>query len=169
MIEHELLKIATELGSLLVKSGKKLATAESCTGGGIAALMTEIPGSSAWFDSAIVSYSNQAKHKLLGVPDEIIEQHGAVSEEVVLLMVSGLLNVTNAEVGVAVTGIAGPDGGSVEKPVGTVWIAWQFSGDKPFSQCFKFGGNRSKVRNQTIITALNKLSQYLTHGKIRNN
>jgi nicotinamide-nucleotide amidase len=131
-----------------------LATAESCTGGWIAKTLTDIPGSSAWFDAGVVTYSYDAKVSLLGVRRTTLERYGAVSEETVLEMVSGALDRFGAGVAVAVTGIAGPSGGTPDKPVGTVWIGWQRRGGLPRAQHFHFSGDREAVRRQTVAAAL---------------
>ena len=122
--DPELKALAARLGESLLARGASVATAESCTGGWIAKTLTDVPGSSAWFGAGIVSYSNRAKHELLGVPEDLLAAHGAVSEPAVLAMVDGCLHRSGADFAVAVSGIAGPDGGSEDKPVGTVWFAF---------------------------------------------
>ncbi|HEX7326569.1 MAG TPA: CinA family protein [Rhodanobacteraceae bacterium] len=139
-----------------------LATAESCTGGWIAKACTDIPGSSAWFNGAAVTYSNAAKRALLGVGAATLERHGAVSRECALEMVAGALARFAADVAVSVTGIAGPGGGSPEKPVGTVWVAWQPRAGDPEASVFHFAGDRDAVRRQTIAAALQGLRKILT-------
>ena len=130
----------------------RLATAESCTGGLIAAACTELAGSSDWFERGFVSYSNAAKTDLLGVPAAVIEAHGAVSEAVARAMVRGALHRSNAQVAVAVTGVAGPGGGSIDKPVGTVWLAWCGpAGER--AECRHFDGDRAAVRQATVACA----------------
>jgi len=131
----------------------KLATAESCTGGLIAAHCTDLAGSSAWFDRGFVTYSNQAKTELLGVSSSIIEHHGAVSECVALSMALGACYRSAAQVSIAVTGIAGPTGGTTEKPVGTVWLAWSVQGIAT-AEKFLFTGDRSHIRQSTCQLAL---------------
>ena len=136
----------------------RLATAESCTGGWIAKVLTDLPGSSVWFEAGIVSYSNEAKQSLLGVDAATIAQYGAVSEETVRAMAKGVLNKTNAHLSVAVSGVAGPGGGSEEKPVGTVWLAWFDSRNEHcWSQCYQFEGDRDQVRTQSVEAAINGL------------
>lgn len=130
-----------------------LATAESCTGGLIAAACTDLAGSSQWFDRGFVTYSNVAKSELLSIPAELITQHGAVSEAVVRAMAQGACMHAEAEVSVAVTGIAGPDGGTPEKPVGTVWLAWCIEGVID-AECQQFVGDRQAVREATVLHAL---------------
>jgi nicotinamide-nucleotide amidase len=131
-----------------------LVTAESCTGGWIAKTLTDIPGSSAWFDAGVVTYSYDAKAALLGVNRATLERCGAVSEEAALEMVSGALDRFGAGVAVAVTGIAGPTGGTPDKPVGTVWISWQRRGGAAHAKRFLFAGDREAVRRQTVAAAL---------------
>jgi nicotinamide-nucleotide amidase len=146
-----------------------LVTAESCTGGLIAATCTEAPGASAWFDCGFITYSNAAKTAILGVPDYLIATHGAVSEAVAMAMAEGAANQGKIAqpsekavqtVGLAVTGIAGPDGGSIYKPVGTVWMAWHING-KTNACMQKFGGDRSAVRAATVQYALTVLAEKL--------
>lgn len=136
-----------------------LVTAESCTGGWIAKELTEIPGSSGWFDCGMVAYSYEAKQALLGVQPHTLEQFGAVSRETVIEMVSGALAHSGAHLAVAVTGIAGPGGGTAEKPVGTVWIAWKRRGGYPRAELFHFDGDRETVRGQSVASALRGLLQ----------
>lgn len=124
MSEQTVVDDIAEIANFLVKNGLMLATAESCTGGMIAAACTDMAGSSAWFERGFVTYANAAKTELLGVPAELIDQHGAVSEPVVRAMVVGAAARSHAQVAVAVTGVAGPSGGSPDKPVGTVWLGW---------------------------------------------
>ena len=116
--------LATQVGEALKAHGLMLATAESCTGGGVAQAITEVAGSSAWFERGFVTYSNLSKQQMLGVRESTLMQHGAVSEMTVREMVEGALKHSNAQVALAVSGIAGPDGGTPDKPVGTVWFAW---------------------------------------------
>jgi len=136
----------------------RISTAESCTGGGIATALTEIAGSSEWFEGGIVSYSNQVKRDLLGVKPEILDQYGAVSEEVALAMVTSIQQKTETQLAVAVTGIAGPGGGSEDKPVGTVWIAWKSQNNTAHAAKFVFPGKRSEVRKSTVLEALKGLN-----------
>jgi nicotinamide-nucleotide amidase len=134
-----------------------LVTAESCTGGWIAKVLTDIAGSSAWFECGIAAYSYESKQALLGVRPETLEHHGAVSRETVLEMVSGALVHSGATLAVAVTGIAGPTGGTADKPVGTVWVAWKRRGGYPTAEVFRFDGDRESVRRQTVAAALQGL------------
>lgn len=145
--------LATELGQALQLAGAQVTTAESCTGGGIAEAITRIAGSSAWFEAGFVTYSNEQKTRQLGVPAGLFDQVGAVSGEVVDAMVRGAQRVSGAHYGVAVSGVAGPGGGTPEKPVGTVWLAWA-AGDQITSRRFQFSGDRQAVREQTVEAAL---------------
>ena len=147
---------AAELGLLLKALNAQVTTAESCTGGGIAEAITRIAGSSAWFEAGFVTYSNQQKTRQLQVPEALFTQVGAVSREVVEAMVRGAQSQSGARFAVAVSGVAGPGGGSPEKPVGTVWLAWG-AGDEVSSERRHFPGNRDEVRQQTVIAALEGL------------
>lgn len=153
------------LASLLLARGQLLATAESCTGGLIAASCTELAGSSAWFERGFVTYSNESKTELLGVPAALIAEHGAVSAEVAKAMASGALAHSRADIAVAVTGVAGPSGGSEAKPVGTVWLAWAERGQggtqggnsgsvAVHAEKMWFPGDRRAVRAATVAHAL---------------
>lgn len=137
-----------------------LATAESCTGGMIASACTDLPGSSVWFERGFVTYSNAAKTELLGVDAALIAQHGAVSEPVVRAMVQGALVHSHAQVAVAVTGVAGPSGGSVDKPVGTVWLGWA-TPDQIVTEHCHFAGDRAAVRQATVQHALASLVEIM--------
>ena len=137
-----------------------LATAESCTGGMIAARCTDLAGSSTWFERGFVTYSNEAKTELLGVDPELIARHGAVSETVARAMAQGAVAHAKAQVAVAVTGVAGPGGGSIDKPVGTVWLAWCINGVVDAEQ-MRFGGDRAAVREATTQHALQGLNKRL--------
>ncbi len=152
--------LTLQVADLLNKKKLQLATAESCTGGLIAAACTDLAGSSVWFERGFVSYSNAAKTELLGVPADLIESHGAVSEPVARAMVEGALRHSRAQVAVAVTGVAGPGGGSPDKPVGTVWFGWATpDGVVTDKRCFD--GNRQQVREATVQHALLRLKQLL--------
>jgi nicotinamide-nucleotide amidase len=153
-----MLDSCTPLARLLLKNGWLMATAESCTGGLIAATCTELPGSSNWFERGFVSYSNAAKCELLGVDAALIEAHGAVSEPVVRAMAVGALAHSRAQVAVAVTGVAGPSGGSAAKPVGTVWLAWA-TPTGVTSEVQHFAGDRAAVRRATVQHALARLAE----------
>lgn len=150
-------QLAEQLGARLLASRDRLVTAESCTGGWIAKAVTDIAGSSDWFDCGMAAYSYEAKQALLGVQPHTLEAHGAVSRETVIEMVSGALVHSGASVAVAVTGIAGPGGGSADKPVGTVWIGWKRRGGYARAEVFHFNGDRDAVRRQTVEAALRGL------------
>ena len=153
----ELDRLAGHVGELLRAAHDRVVTAESCTGGWIAKAMTGVAGSSDWFDSGMVAYSYEAKQALLGVRPQTLESQGAVSRETVIEMVSGALVHSGASVAVAVTGIAGPGGGSTDKPVGTVWIGWKRRGGYTRAELFHFDGDRDAVRRQTVAAALRGL------------
>ncbi len=146
--------LAAQLGGLLKSHGLMLSTAESCTGGGVAQAVTSVAGSSAWFERGFVTYSNLSKQQMLGVAEATIMQYGAVSEATVREMVSGALAHSAAQVALAVSGIAGPDGGTPDKPVGTVWFAWGLKNSAILAQCHQFPGNRAEVRVHAVHTAL---------------
>jgi nicotinamide-nucleotide amidase len=152
------------LKTLVLKTAEELkahkltvATAESCTGGGLSYWLTSVPGSSDWFERGFVTYSNAAKTEMLGVNANTINQYGAVSEETAREMAEGILHHSPADLGIAITGIAGPDGGSAEKPVGTVWIAWSRKNFNTRAQAFVFTGDRQAVRLAAMIQALEGL------------
>lgn len=153
-MSNELEQQARELAALLLARQLKLAAAESCTGGWIAKVLTDIAGSSDWFDRGFVTYSNRAKQEMLGVRPETLSAHGAVSEPVVREMVSGALAHSQADLALSVSGIAGPGGGSPEKPVGTVWFAWQRRGGEAVATRHLFPGDREAVRRQAVLVAL---------------
>lgn len=145
---------AQALGQRLAEARLSVATAESCSGGWIAKVLTDVPGSSAWFDCGMAVYSYEAKQALLGVRAQTLEEHGAVSRETVLEMVNGALVRSAAGIAVAVTGIAGPGGGSADKPVGSVWLAWKRRGGYAHARLCVFDGDREAVRRQTVAAAL---------------
>ncbi|AYC32110.1 CinA family protein [Pseudomonas cavernae] len=153
MALEQITRLAAQLGERLQSINAQVSTAESCTGGGIAEAITRIPGSSVWFESGYVTYSDTQKTAQLQVPAELFGQVGAVSREVVEAMVRGAQRYSGARFAVAVSGIAGPDGGSAEKPVGTVWLAWG-DGDTVVSERRLFAGDRAQVRRQTVEAAL---------------
>jgi nicotinamide-nucleotide amidase len=155
--DDELQLLAERIGARLRDGRHMLVTAESCTGGWIAKTVTDVAGSSDWFDCGLAAYSYEAKQALLGVRPETLEIHGAVSRETAIEMVSGALVHSGATVAVAVTGIAGPGGGTTDKPVGTVWIAWKRRGGYPTAEVFHFDGDREAVRRQTVAAALRGL------------
>ena len=166
MAESETIAVlADALVSELTAAGRTVATAESCTGGWIAKALTDVAGSSACFGFGVVSYSNEAKASMLGVHATTLERHGAVSEDVVLEMVSGVRSKSGADYAVAVSGIAGPDGGTEEKPVGTVWFAFAGPNGGAIAELRRFDGDRASVRRQTVVYALQKLRELLrSHG-----
>ncbi|MGI6360736.1 MAG: CinA family protein [Bacillota bacterium] len=148
------------LVKILIAQNMTIATAESCTGGGIASAITETPGSSSCFGYGIVSYANEAKHRLLGVPQHTLKQHGAVSEQTAVAMSKGVRAVAGADIGISVTGVAGPDGGSAEKPVGLVYISLA-TADRIYVHKHNFSGERHQVREQTKKKALSLIFEYL--------
>lgn len=153
--------LAAEIADRLLRRQQWLATAESCTGGLIAKTLTDRPGSSGWFERGLVSYSNRSKQELLGVPPEIIEKFGAVSRETAEAMAAGLLGEAPVDWALSVTGIAGPGGGSPDKPVGLVWMAWAGRHRPVQSQRHAFSGSRDAVRERAACAALNGLLERL--------
>lgn len=164
----QLNRLALVLGECLIANKLFLATAESCTGGGIAYYITQIPGSSAWFERGFITYSNQAKEDLLGVSKLILKKYGAVSEATAQAMAKGALKNSLAQISIAVTGIAGPDGGTAKKPVGTVWFSWASTYFKTQTHCVHFKGTRQKIREQCIAYALRELIKLIKNKKIKN-
>lgn len=164
--DAELSRLAEALGQRLRANHDHLVTAESCTGGWIAKTITDVAGSSDWFDCGMAAYSYEAKQAMLGVRPQTLETHGAVSRETVIEMVSGALVHSGASVAVAVTGIAGPGGAIEGKPVGTVWIAWKRRGGYPTAELFHFAGDREAVRRQTVAAALEGLG-HLVGGLVQ--
>ncbi len=152
--DQQLHELAAAFGERLMDSRMKLASAESCTGGWLAKVATEVPGSSAWFDCAFVAYSYDAKESMLGVQRVTLEAHGAVSEQTVIEMVRGALSRSRADIAVAITGIAGPGGGNKDKPVGTVWMAWAKGHHPPLAEMHHFDGDRDAVRRATVRAAI---------------
>ena len=161
MKDDEITLLAEELGAALAARGLVVSVAESCTGGGLAEAITRVPGSSAWFDRGYVTYSNEAKVAMLGVDPTTIESHGAVSEETAREMVSGVLRDSSASVAASITGVAGPGGGTVAKPVGLVWFAWAFRDGELQAESRTFGGEREGVRRQSVALALRGLLELL--------
>ena len=153
--------LAEQVAKSLLNQHYTLATAESCTGGGIAKLLTDLPGSSAWFERGFVTYSNASKRECLQVPETTLTHYGAVSKETVAAMAQGALQQSRAHVALAVSGIAGPDGGSAEKPVGLVWLAWATLNGTLHCQHYFFQGDRNSVREQAVETALKGLLDVL--------
>ena len=154
--------LASEVGEVLLTRNCKLVTVESCTGGWISQAVTSVSGSSNWFDRGFVTYSNEAKQELVGVQADTLEVHGAVSEEVAIEMAVGGLNNSYADIAVSVTGIAGPDGGTLTKPVGTVWIAWAIRSGKATAKCYQFDGDRHAIRRETVLKALSGIQKFTT-------
>ncbi|MDR9827136.1 nicotinamide-nucleotide amidase [Vibrio sp. FNV 38] len=160
----ETTQLSQKLGERLLATNNIMTTAESCTGGGVVMALTDVAGSSAWVDRAFVTYSNEAKVEMLGVSIEAINTYGAVSEETVEEMAKGALNRSNATIAVAISGVAGPGGGSEEKPVGTVCFAFMSKdGWKLVETCY-FDGNRSEVRLQAVEHVLTKVYDHLDHN-----
>ncbi|MDM5072423.1 nicotinamide-nucleotide amidohydrolase family protein [Aeromonas bestiarum] len=153
-LDAEIEQLATELGLALSQRGWLAATAESCTGGGVATAITDIAGSSGWFDRGFVTYTNEAKQQMLGVSDQSLREQGAVSEAVVLEMARGTLANSSAAISVAISGIAGPGGATEDKPVGTVWFAWADRSGRHHSLLARFDGDRRQVRQQAVRQAL---------------
>jgi nicotinamide-nucleotide amidase len=161
-MDGELLALSEAVGRALLARELVLATAESCTGGGVAAAVTAIAGSSTWFERGFVTYSNVAKTEMLGVSRQTLVSHGAVSEATAVEMASGALNHSHATVALAITGIAGPGGGSPGKPVGTVCFAWCVAGQAPASATLHVAGDREAVRRQSVVEALSGLLRLLS-------
>ncbi len=157
-------RLAEALGRALRVRGYRLVTAESCTGGWLAQAVTAVPGSSEWFERGFVVYSNDAKRELLGVRAETLDRCGAVSWETAAEMAGGALRASHADVSVAITGIAGPDGGSRDKPVGTVCLAFAGGAIPPTERVFHFEGDRETVRRQAVLAALGGLVERLDTG-----
>jgi len=164
MADAALLTLSAEVGAALKRRGWMLALAESCTGGMAAQYVTAVAGSSAWFERGFVTYSNEAKVEMLGVAPATLAAHGAVSEQVAREMVSGALGRSRAQVAAACTGIAGPDGGSAEKPVGTVCMAWIAADGSLVSRTCFFEGDREAVRRQTVAALLDGVCEYAKHN-----
>jgi nicotinamide-nucleotide amidase len=162
--EDDLDKLVDQVGQLLLAREARLATAESCTGGWIAKCLTDLPGSSAWFEYGFVTYGDNAKQTMLAVDPDLIERHGAVSCEVAEAMAVAARAVSGADMAVAVTGIAGPAGGSEDKPVGTVWLAWLGPGRRATTRRAQFDGDRDDIRRQTVTAALNGIRKQLADG-----
>jgi nicotinamide-nucleotide amidase len=146
--------LAEQVGAALKAHGMMLATAESCTGGGIAQALTDISGSSAWFERGFVTYANEAKVEMLGVRQSTLEAHGAVSEATVREMAAGALAHSHSHIALAVSGIAGPTGGTAEKPVGTMWFGWASQNGEVHAQLHYLKGDRASIREQSVVIAL---------------
>ena len=165
--ERKFERLVEKLASRLKERGWNIATAESCTGGWIAKCCTDLAGSSAWFERGFVSYSNRAKQELLGVNGSSLEQAGAVSRAVAIEMAQGARQRAGVHAALAVTGVAGPDGGTPDKPVGTVWFAWSLEGRAVHSEVMQFRGDRDAVRRQTVAHALVGLVELMASGGTR--
>lgn len=157
MTDKILRQLSHQVGEKLGRLGATVTTAESCTGGWIAKVITDISGSSAWFERGFVTYSNEAKHQMIGVASATLETHGAVSEAVVREMAQGALEAAGADYAISVSGIAGPNGGSLEKPVGTVWFGFASKLDGALARHQCFAGDRDAVRRQSTEYALRTL------------
>ncbi|MDR5867312.1 CinA family protein [Halomonas koreensis] len=162
-VSPETCRLAETLGELCRARGVTVTAAESCTGGGVACAITEVAGSSDYFETGYVTYANAAKTRLLGVPEALLEAHGAVSRAVVEAMVAGACRDSGADLAVAISGVAGPGGGSEDKPVGTVWLAWG-SAERVRAERRHFPGERDAVRNQAVDAALEGLIIELENG-----
>jgi nicotinamide-nucleotide amidase len=162
-MRKNILQKVTELSQALLQSKVMVATAESCTGGMVAEALTALPGSSAWFERAFIAYSYESKYEMLGVHPLTIQEHGSVSKQCVEEMAIGALQNAHVQLTVALSGIAGPDGASVGKPVGTVWIAWAGQHMSVVSQRFQFDGDRDSVREQATLAALEGMLDRLHH------
>lgn len=154
-------KLVAYFGARLASKGWMLVTAESCTGGLVAKLVTDVPGSSSWFDRGFITYSNESKIQMLGVSDSTIRDFGAVSEQTVVEMASGALAKSNSQCAVAISGIAGPGGGTVEKPVGTVCFAWKVMGILCVPETCHFSGDRESIRQAAALYALRKFGELI--------
>lgn len=157
----DIIKLAQQLGILLQQKHSLLATAESCTGGWVAQAITSVPGSSQWFERGFVSYSNLAKQEMLGVSKTILNEYGAVSEETALAMAQGAIRASRADISISITGIAGPDGGSKEKPVGLVWFGRSYRNEISATTRQTFQGDRQQIREQAVAFSLNYLIEML--------
>lgn len=161
----DLITLAERLGRRCREHGLSVTAAESCTGGGVASAITAVAGSSDYFETGYVTYSNAAKSRLLGVPESTIAQHGAVSREVVEAMVAGACRESGAGLGVAISGVAGPDGGSPDKPVGTVWLAWG-NAERQQAERLHYPGDRRSVRERAVRDAIVGLIRHIEAGHI---
>lgn len=159
MFTSDRIRVAQIAEQLLYRKWR-FGTAESCTGGGVAAICTSLPGSSRWFEGGLVTYSNAMKVNLLKVPETVLSSAGAVSEECAAAMVRGAQQAMNCEVTLSITGVAGPDGGTIEKPVGTVCFGWAVT-DRVWTETKRFSGNRSDIRTKAATYALVKLAAYI--------
>ena len=161
---NDIERLSNTVAQLLLSRGLRLAVAESCTGGWVAMALTAIPGSSEWFDRGYVTYSNSAKQQVLGVSEATLQRYGAVSEQTVAEMTAGTLTTSATDLALAISGIAGPGGGTVEKPVGTVCFAWQCKHRPAVTARRLFDGDREAVRRQAVVHALQGLIELVEHG-----
>ena len=155
------LEATQQLAQLAIAKGISISTAESCTGGGLAKAFTDLAGSSAWFGYGLVTYSNEAKQQLLQVSNQSLQEEGAVSQAVVKQMVKGACQLSGSQLAVAISGVAGPGGGSPQKPVGTVWLAWG-NQQQQLSHCYQFTGTRQQIREASIDAAITHLIEWLS-------
>lgn len=160
--DEELHQLARELGDMLQARGWMLATAESCTGGWVGQLLTAIPGSSAWYERGFITYANAAKQEMLGVPAEILETHGAVSEETASAMAAGALAHSHAQATLAISGIAGPGGGTPQKPVGLVCYGWALADGTRMSSTCRLDGDREEIRSRAVAAAMRGLIELMS-------
>jgi nicotinamide-nucleotide amidase len=159
--DEELHQLAHELGGMLLARGWMVATAESCTGGWVGQLLTAIPGSSAWYERGFITYANAAKQEMLGVPAEILETHGAVSEETASAMAAGALAHSHAQATLAISGIAGPGGGTPQKPVGLVCYGWALADGTRMSSTCRLDGDREEIRSRAVAAAMRGLIELM--------
>ena len=160
-MDNQTVSLSARLGELLLNRHATVTCAESCTGGGIASAITGIPGSSQWFQLGLVTYANSAKQQLLRLSPDVLAAEGAVSEVVVIEMARAVLALADADISVAVSGVAGPDGGTEAQPVGTVWFGWMLRDGFPVARCFRFPGDRAAVRTAAVQQALLGLIELL--------
>ena len=160
-MHNKIYHLSEQLGRALEQKNATVTSAESCTGGGVAQAITEVAGSSGWFNCSFVTYANSAKQEMLDVDGALLEEHGAVSESVVISMAKGAARLARADYAVAISGIAGPDGGSKDKPVGTVWFAW-LSPDGVLARKYLLSGDRYSVREQAVQISLQELLHQVT-------
>jgi nicotinamide-nucleotide amidase len=166
-MDEQLHRLAKELGESALQARVMITTAESCTGGWVAEVMTSITGSSKWFERGFVTYSNLSKQEMLGVSEETLVQHGAVSEQTVREMARGALQHSHAHLAVAISGIAGPGGATLDKPVGTVCLAWAAGGEVVRSQTEHYSGNREEIRRQAVIAAIDGMLGMLAERELQ--
>ncbi len=157
-----LYRLAEETGKILLQRGFRLATAESCTGGWVGMVMTAVPGSSAWYERGFITYTNEAKREMLGVAENTLDRWGAVSEATVGEMALGALRHSTANMAVSISGIAGPGGGTAQKPVGTVCLAWAATDGSRLATTCRFGGDRSEIRARSVAAALRGIIEFLS-------